>query len=176
VTDASLDGCDFTLTLIRPNGSPFGAPVDSCTATAFLEPQVLDQTGTWTVLVDPSGTNQGEATLQVFDVVDESQPLKPGPDIRTFTSEAPGTNASYHFNGKSGDTRTIAVTGSTYEAGACPDVIVMLRRPDGSTLTSQTTCASTLTISNAHLDATGSWTLFVDPQGPATGTMIIRLK
>jgi hypothetical protein len=176
VTDSTLQGCDFTLTLIRPNGTPLGAPVDSCSATAFLEPKVLDATGTWTVLVDPSGTNQGEATLQVFDIVDESQPLKPGPDIRTFTSEAPGRNAAYHIKGKNGDVRTVTITGSTYDAGSCPDLSVTLRRPDGSTLTSQTTCTKTLTISNAHLDATGSWTLFIDPQGPATGTMIIRLK
>ncbi|HEX4491228.1 MAG TPA: hypothetical protein VH914_08505 [Acidimicrobiia bacterium] len=176
VTDADLQGCDFTLTLLRPNGSVFGSPVDSCTDTAFLEPQVLDQTGTWTVRVDPTGTNQGEATLQVFDIVDESQPFKPGPDIRTFTSEAPGTNAAYHINGKTGDVRTVTITGSTYDAGACPAVVVTLRRPDGSTLTSQSTCSNTLTIANVTLDANGSWTLFVDPQGPATGTMVIRLK
>jgi hypothetical protein len=176
VTESTLQGCDFTLTLIRPNGTPLGAPVDSCGATAFLEPKVLDQTGTWTVLVDPSGTNQGEATLQVFDIVDESQPLKPGPDLRTFTSQAPGTNAAYHINGKSGDVRTVTITGSTYDAGSCPAVVVTLRRPDGSTLTSQTTCTSALKIASVQLDATGSWTLFIDPQGPATGTMIIRMK
>jgi hypothetical protein len=175
VTEANLAACDFTLSLIRPDGTVLAGPVDSCTATAYIDAQRLDQTGTWTVLVDPTGTNQGSATLQVFAVVDESQPFKPGPDLKTFTSQAPGTNAAYHIDAKSGDVRTVTITGSTYDAGSCPDLVVTLKRPDGSTLTSAQTCTSTLTISNVTLDVTGKWMLFIDPQGPATGTMVIRL-
>lgn len=175
VTESSLQGCDFTLELVRPNGTVLGAPVNSCAETAYLETLTLDRTGKWKVIVDPAGTNMGEATLRVFNVVDASGKFKPGPDIRTFTTEAPGVNAAYQISGKSGDVRTVTITSSTYENDPCPSLVVSLKRPDGSVLTSAQTCGSTLTISGAVLDATGTWTLLVDPQGPATGTMIIRL-
>jgi hypothetical protein len=173
VTDSTLSPCAFSISLVRPDGTTLGNPVASCSAKAFMEPRRLDQTGTWTAVVDPQGTSTGTATLQVFDVVDTSLPFKPGQTLKTFTSETPGANASYHFAGKVGDTRTVKISDSTY--GGCPSLVVSFLRPDGSVLTSTTTCTPDLTLANVTLDAVGSWTLFIDPQGPATGTMIIRL-
>lgn len=173
VTDSTLTDCAFTLSLVRPDGTTLGSPVNSCAATAFLETQTLDQNGTWTALVDPTGTNVGSATLRVFDVVDTVMPFKPGPSLKTFSALAPGTRALYRINGKAGDVRTVQITGSTY--GGCPSIVVSLERPDGSVLTSSSTCTKSLTLQSITLDVTGTWTLLIDPQGPATGTMIIRL-
>ena len=173
VTDSTLTDCAFTLSLVRPNGTTLGSPVNSCAATAFLDTQTLDQNGTWTALVDPTGTNVGSATLRVYDVVDTAMVFKPGPSLKTFTALAPGTQAIYRINGKAGDVRTVQITGSTY--GGCPSIVVSLKRPDGSVAASSSTCTRSLTLSNITLDATGSWSLVIDPQGPATGTMIIRL-
>jgi len=173
VTDSTLTDCAFTLSLVRPDGTTLGSPVNSCAATAFLETQTLDRNGTWTALVDPTGTNVGSATLQVFDVVDTVMPFKPGPSLKTFTALAPGTRALYRINGKAGDVRTVQITGSTF--GGCPSIVVSLERPDGSVLASSSTCTKSLTLQSITLDVTGSWTLLIDPQGPATGTMIIRL-
>jgi hypothetical protein len=173
VTESTLNDCDFTLSLIRPNGTTLGGAVHSCSATAFLDTQTLDAAGKWTVRVDPEGTNVGAAALQIFEIEDTAMAFKPGPSLKTFTVTEPGENASYKFTGHSGDHRTVTITGSTYEG--CPAAItVSLVRPNGSVLTTQSTCGATLTIANAAIDADGSWTLLVDPQGPATGTMIIR--
>jgi hypothetical protein len=173
VTNSTLAGCDFTVSLVRPNGNVLGSPVDSCDATAFLDTQTLDANGTWTVVVDPQKTNVGSATLQVFEIVDEAVPFKPGKALKTFTALSPGENALYTFTGHAGDKRTVSISGSTYEG--CPAVVVSIIRPNQSVLTSTSTCGSTLSLSNLGIDADGTWTLFIDPQGPATGTMIIRL-
>ena len=153
VNKSTVTPCGLTLSLIRPDGTMLGSPVVSCSATAFLEPQVLDQTGTWTALVDPQGVGMGSATLRVFDVVDEKLPYKPGKDLKTFTSLAPGRNARYTFTGKVGDTRTVTITGSTYPG--CPSIVVSFVRPNGTVLKSTTTCTKLLTLT-ATLDAAGS--------------------
>jgi hypothetical protein len=175
VTDASLSGCKYSLSLVRPDGTMLGRRIDSCGATAYLDTRTLDQNGTWTVVVDPVGIDVGDATLQVFAVVDEVQTIKPGRDITTFTSETPGTDAFFQIAGHAGDTRTVTISASTYERHPCPALVVALRRPDGTVATSAKTCGGGLTIAKVRLDRTGTWTLFIDPQGPATGTMIIRL-
>ena len=171
VTGSTLDDCDFTLSLIRPNGSVLGT-VSSCAATAFLDTQKLDVNGKWTVKVDPEGINGGEATLEIFEIEDTAMNFKPGPALKTFTVLEPGENARYKFTGHAGDHRTVAISSSTYEG--CPSIIVSFIRPNGTTLTSQQTCTTTLNMANVAIDADGSWTLAIDPQGPATGTMIIR--
>jgi hypothetical protein len=173
VTQSTLSPCDFSLSLVRPDGSTLGTPVDSCSAEAFVDTQVLDQTGTWTALVDPKGPGTGSATLQVFKVTDTSMRFKPSPYLKTFTSLTPGTNARYRFDGTVGNVRNVKITDSTYEG--CPSLVVSLVRPDSSVLTSKSTCTDAVTFTDVSLDAAGTWTLFIDPQGPATGTMIIHL-
>jgi hypothetical protein len=173
VTASTLSPCNFALSLVRPDGTTLGSPVESCTATAFLNTQVLDQTGTWTAVVDPLGPGTGSATLQVFRVVDTMMTFKPGAALKTFTSQTPGTNATYTFSGQIGDSRTLAISGSTY--AGCPSLDVSFVRPDGSILAEKTTCNSQLDLTGLSLDATGTWSVFIDPQGPATGTMIVRL-
>jgi hypothetical protein len=171
LTQSTLAPCNVTVSLVRPDGTTL-ASIAACAATAFLEPQVLDQSGTWTAVVDPQGVGTGTATLQLYNVVDTVLPFKPGSNLKTFTSESPGKNAIYHFTGKVGDSRTVTISGSTYP---CPGIVVSFLRPDGSVLKTDSTCTKDLTLTASSLDAAGTWTLFIDPQGPATGTMIIRL-
>jgi hypothetical protein len=161
-----------TLSLVRPNGTTLGTPTTNCGDATFLETQALDATGTWTAFVDPQGTGTGTATLRVFDIADESLTFKPKHPLKTFTSLAPGRTAAYHFNGKIGDSRTVSITGSTYSG--CPSVLVSFVRPNATVRASTTTCTKTLTLTT-DLDADGGWTVFIDPQGAAMGTMIVRL-
>jgi hypothetical protein len=42
-------------------------------------------------------------------------------------------------------------------------------------LSSQSTCNANLVLGPSVLDVDGNWTIFVDPQGPAKGTLIIKL-
>jgi hypothetical protein len=52
----------YDLTILRPDGSTF-ASAGVCGSPEGLGPAALDQTGTWTIVVSPRGTETGTATL-----------------------------------------------------------------------------------------------------------------
>jgi hypothetical protein len=172
-TSSDLTGCPaLALSLVRPDGTTLGAPASTCTSSAFLDAQTLDQSGTWTVLVDPQGDATGTVTVQVYLVVDSLQKLKPRGPIASFTSTVPGENARFTFTGHAGDSRTVTISGSTF--AGCPALVVSFVGPNG-TLSETSTCTADLVLGPSTLDADATWTVFIDPQGPAHGTLIIKL-
>jgi hypothetical protein len=166
----------LAVSLVRPNGTTLVGPVSSCTDSVWIDASTLDATGTWTVLIDPQGTGTGLANLQTYNVVDVAPALKPGGPIKSFTTIDRGLNARFKFVGTIGDSRTVTITGSTFGGGCpTPGIVVSFVRPGGTVLSSAATCGKTLTLGPSVLDATGNWTVLVDPQGPAKGTLIIKL-
>jgi hypothetical protein len=79
----------------------------------------------------------------------------------------------FKFAGKVGDQRTVTITGSTFSG--CPGLVVSFVRPNGTVLSTKSTCNSNLTLGPSTLDAAGTWEILVDPQGPANGTLIIKV-
>ncbi|HEX4493907.1 MAG TPA: hypothetical protein VH914_22085 [Acidimicrobiia bacterium] len=170
---STLGGCpSFTVSLVRPNGTTL-TTLSTCTDNAFLDQTTLDASGTWKVLFDPQGPVTGTAVLQLYTVVDVHPTIKPGGPIKSFTTTTRGLNGHFKFTGKVGDVRTVTITGSTF--GGCPGLVVSFVRPNGTVLASQSTCNKTLTLGPSTLDAAGSWEILVDPQGPANGTLIIKV-
>jgi len=108
----------------------------------------------------------------VYLVVDSIQKLKPRGPIASFTSTVPGENARFTFTGHAGDSRTVTISGSTF--GGCPALVVSFVGPNG-TLSETSTCTADLVLGPSTLDADATWTVFIDPQGPAHGTLIIKL-
>jgi hypothetical protein len=147
--------------------------VSTCTDQVWIDTQNLDATGTWTILIDPQGTGTGLANLQAYDVIDVSPALKPNGPIKSFTTTYRGVNAHYKFAGTSGQSRTVTISGSTF--AGCPGLVVSFIRPNGTVLSTNSTCNANLVLGPSVLDATGTWTILVDPQGPAKGTLIIKL-
>ena len=173
IDQSTIPGCPaFTLSLERPNGTAFGSTVSTCTAAAFLDQQKLDTTGTWTVVVDPQGPSTGIAMMRVYNVVDDNRTLKPKV-IKSFTALVPGPNGYFSFAGKVGDSRTLTISLSTLTG--CPALIVSFVRPNGSVLSTTSTCNADLVLGPSILDTTGTWKVVLDPQGSVTGTLIIRL-
>ncbi len=174
VSQSTLTGCPaFAVSLVRPDASVLTGPVSTCTDNVWIDATTLDQSGTWTVLIDPQATATGLASIQAYNVVDVAPSLKPKGPFKSFTTTARGVNARFRFAGKIGDSRTVTITGSTF--AGCPGLVVSFVRPDGSVLSSQSTCNANLVLGPSVLDVTGNWTIFVDPQGPAKGTLIIKL-
>ena len=175
-SQSTITGCPaFAVSLVRPNGSTLAGPVSTCTDNAYIDATTLDATGTWTVFIDPQGAGTGLANLQVYNVVDVTPAIKPNGPIKSFTTTIRGVNAHFRFSGTSGDKRTVTITGNTFENGVCPGLVVSFVRPNGTVLSSTSTCNSDLTLGPSVLDATGNWTIFVDPQGSAKGTLVIKL-
>src|SRR6185295_19050552 len=67
-TATSMTGC-WSLTILKPDGTQL-ASTFTCGSSAFIEPQTLPVGGSYTVLVDPSGAATGQATVNLYNVVD----------------------------------------------------------------------------------------------------------
>ena len=158
------------VSLVNPSGTT--VEVQSfTTATAWLEFAPLTAAGSWALLVDPSGGGTGTASATLNLVTDQSGTITPG-TTKSVTVSTKGQNANLTFSGTAGQTATLNVTGSTLSSS-----IVTLVRPNGTTLISNGfgTGASFLDFTSSPLDAAGTWTLTVDPQGQATGSATLTL-
>jgi hypothetical protein len=175
VSDSSVTGSacpTVVMKLVRPGGAVRGGPVTTCTDSAFRDTVKLDLKGTWRLVIDPQGTSTGTLHVQVFTVVDDVRPL-PVNGLRSFTAQQPGADGVFRFKGTKGQVRRVTVSSSTF--AGCPGVIVSFLRPNGSVFATTNGCASGFVLGPVTLDANGSWTVLVDPQGPGEGTMILKL-
>lgn len=168
-------GCPsaVSVALVRPNGSTLGAPASTCTASLFLDPLTLDQTGTWTVLVDPQFANTGSATLAAFTSTDETGVILRSGSPKNLTLTTPGKNAAYTFTGAVGQQVSALLTASTIGAG-CPAVVLSFVRPDATQDTSVSTCSDSAFLDSIVIDQNGTWTILVDPQAGASGTATLQ--
>jgi hypothetical protein len=145
----------------------------------FLDRQTLPTTGTYTLWIQHRNGNTGSATIQLSSVpADFTAPITAGGAalrVPSTGNTAPGQNASLTFNGTAGQKVSISVSNATYTPfTAC---YVSLKDPGGSTLSSgQCGAGSSGFIDTVTLAANGTYTLFVDPQGAATGSTTIALN
>lgn len=151
--------------------TPDGTVISSGTKTAlafFLEPAATPVSGTYAVVVNPSGLGTGSVILTIFDVPDDvSGTITPGGSGVPVSIGTPGQNAVLTFEGTVG--QRVSVRRAT-GLGSSVSII----RPDGSTLAS----ASGSGVVNAFIDATtldttGTHSVFVNPSAASTGTATI---
>ena len=103
---AELTGSTFgpacpavALSLVRPDGTLLPGVASTCSASVFLDTETLDQTGTWTVLVDPQTTDTGSATLQAFTSTDQTGAILRNGTPVSVSLPTPGQNAARTFTG-----------------------------------------------------------------------------
>lgn len=80
----------------------------------------------------------------------------------------PGQNAKPTFSGTADQQISVALTNNTMAA-----VTVSLLKPDGTSLTSSTSSASSFTLSTQTLPTTGTYTVKIDPSGTNTGSISV---
>jgi len=163
-SSSSISTC-WTLAVLKPDGSQL-ASVFSCGSSIFMEPQTLPATGSYTVLIDPSGNGTGQATVNLYNVVDVTGTLTLGGPAVNVSITVPGQNASYTFSGTTGQQATVRVSGSTVSC-----VTVTLLKPDGTSLTSTFSCGSTINLATQTLPVTGTYTVTVNPNGASIGSL-----
>ena len=59
----------WTLAIVKPDGTNLSS-IFTCGNTIFIDPQQLPVSGTYTILIDPSGAGTGQATVTAYDVTD----------------------------------------------------------------------------------------------------------
>ena len=142
----------------------------TCGSTAFVEPQTLPVSGTYTLVVDPSGAGTGQATVNLYDVVDVTGSITLGGSAVNVSLPVPGQKASFTMSGTAAQQATVRVTGSTFSC-----VTVTLLKPDGTSLTSTFSCGGAFNLATQTLPVTGTYTITVDPNGASAGSMSLSV-
>ena len=136
----------------------------------FIDTQTLPDTGTYTVLVDYSGTLTGTVTLTLYSVPAASAAITAGGSSVTFNLGTPGQNGAATFSGTSGHRMAVWITGVTVSSAS-----LSLKDPSGATLASQGVTVLGGFMEPQTLSGSGTHTIFVDPVGTNTGNVTLNL-
>lgn len=140
----------------------------------YVDGVILTTSGQFTVVVDPGDTGTGQLTLRVIVSHDVHGTITLGGPTVVATIASPGQVAQYTFLGTKGEKVAVIVT-----AGTLPPQcgLPSLRTPDGGVLTSGCTEAGDSGgIEPIVLPSGGTYTVEVNPDGLATGTLTIELR
>jgi YD repeat-containing protein len=159
----------WNLGIYKPDGTQL-TNTFSCAATIFLEPQLLSETGSYTVVIDPNTSGVGGATVTLFEVTDETGSIEINGAGVNVNLDTPGQVARLSFEG------TAAQRVSAIGAGSLTGCWNLgIYKPDGSQLTNIFGCGSSLMIEPQTLPVTGTYTVLVDPSGAVTGQATVTL-
>jgi hypothetical protein len=159
--------------LLDSNGAPMTA-VSVSKLDTFIDTitvPTLPASGTYTVVVDPSGTNSGSVTVTVYDLgTADPAPVALGSitpsGVQTVTTSSPGVNAGITFPAVAGHKVSIKMTGNTYAS-----VGLRLLKPDASQLGLAVTARTATFFMDAQtIPTTGTYKLVIDPVGANTGS------
>jgi hypothetical protein len=176
-TSTTWTTCSITqyyLSIIQPDGSTLSR-VFQCNAEALIDHQVLPMSGTYTLMLDPDGTNTGSATLRLYAFTDVTGPISADGTAVPVTISAPGQDARFTFSGTPGQVVSAWVTSTTWQACSTTQYRVYLLNPDGSQVGYATQCDSSAFIEQTTLTVAGTYTVRLDPEGSNTGLATVGL-
>lgn len=159
-----------TVTLLKPDGTTLASTTLGTAGGGLEPPGTLPATGTYTLVVDPSGTNTGNITLTLMSYLSGTLNLDGTPTTSTISTI--GQNALYTFTGTMGQWVNLGMTSVSITSAT-----VTLWKPDGTLWT-----WATIGTSGGSLDAptalptTGTYTVTVNPTAQYTGNMTLTLS
>lgn len=162
---------DSKLSIYNSDGSILVNAATMSPSGGFVDTRVLPFTGTYTILIDPTGPYTGSTTITLYDVpADIASTITAGGSAATVALSV-GQNAKLTFNGSASQRVSLNMTGVTIAGGTN----VVIYKPDGATLTSTTAFTSGGFIDALNLPTSGVYTIFIDPSGPNSGSMTLTL-
>jgi YD repeat-containing protein len=155
-----------------PNGNQ-----SSCSTPGFLEPVVLPASGSYSVVVDPSGTGSGTVDIYIYDVVDVTDPITPNGPAISAPLLTPGQRAVLPFSGTAGRRMSVKVSITSGSFGCFWYIRI---QKDGATIPGgqQVSCAGVNEsgfFEPVALPSDGTYTVVVDPQTSYTGSATVTL-
>jgi YD repeat-containing protein len=167
----------YTLTLYAPDASIVKAIGSACGTTTLMDQQTLPLTGTYTLMLDPSGSNTGSATVTVHTFIDVIGPITADGTPVAVSLPTPAQNARLTFAGTAGQVVSGWVTNATIPGfcGGAYAFALTLLRPDGSLQASIPSCGGSVFLDRQTLSTTGTYTLMLDPVGTSTGNATVSL-
>jgi hypothetical protein len=160
--------------LVKPDGTNQTniAISTGCGSTCFMDTQTLATTGTYTLWVAHNYTYTGSETLQLYNVpADATGTITIGGSAVSVATTVPGQNASLTFSATSGQKVSMSLSAGTYSS--CN---LTLYDPNGASVKTGSCSGSTGFVDTATLATTGTYKIFVDPQGAATGGVTVLLN
>jgi hypothetical protein len=171
VTIGTSSCCSTKVSVLKPDGTTLVAPMNFGTTGGFVDATALPVSGSYKIFVDPQGTATGSITLTLYEVpADLTGSITPGGAAVTVATTTPGQNAKLTFAG------TAARRVSVKVAPVCCSTKVSILKPDGTTLVSPVTISTSgALVEPATLPVSGAYTIVVDPQSSATGSVTLAL-
>ena len=159
------------VSIVKPDGTLLGTNTFVGTSGAFVDTRTLPVGGGYTILVDPQGAGTGSITVTLYDVPpDVSGPIAFGGSV-TASITTPGQNARLTFDGQAGQRVGVKLSAVTISTS-----YVSLLKPDGTALGANTFVSTGGGfVDTRTLPAAGPYTIVVDPQAAATGSITVTL-
>lgn len=161
--------CVADVVVLKPDGTTLTSALIGSSG-AVLNLPALTTTGTYEVAFTPRNAATGSATFTLSEEI--SGTLAINGAVLDLGINRVGQNARLTFSGTAGQRLSLAVTNA---AAANPWTSIL--NPDGSTLVNPTnTVSGKVVIDLPALPATGSYTVFVDPNSFSTGNVTLTLS
>jgi hypothetical protein len=154
------------LRLLKPDGTSLA----SVGLTGFLDAVTLPVTGPYTLVVDPTGVNTGQATLTLHFFTDVTGSLTLNATATPVSLPIPGQRALLTFAGTATQQVTVRLTANTIGS-----ISVSLLKPDTTVQISTSSSAVSFILPQQTLATTGTYTVQLDPTGTRTGTSTVQV-
>lgn len=167
------------VSVLRPDGTTLKFVNFNSSGASFLDTVALPVTGTYTVLVDPSTTNTGDASLTLHTVQpDTSGTVSINGGAVPVGPLGIGQNGSLTFTGPQNQTVTVHVSDNTmgsvrvqlWSTNAQNQLVSMLSQATASP------AAFDLAPVPLPTPGTGTYVIVIDPQNGAAGTLNISVS
>ncbi|HEX5107373.1 MAG TPA: hypothetical protein VFV95_02965 [Vicinamibacterales bacterium] len=165
----------WPLSIVAPDGTVLGSVSEPGIGiqVEILEPITLPVSGTYTVVVNPTGVTTGTVSVSAYDVVDVTGPIVTDGTPVTVPITTPGQRGRFAFTGTAGQRISVKLTAAFGLGSKWP---LALLKPDGSILAQAPAVGVGITtefIDPATLPVTGTYTVLVDPTSVNTGTVTV---
>jgi RHS repeat-associated protein len=159
----------YWLEWVNPEGTKVREQRFSETENAFMGQYKFPTTGTYTLVVNPYGGYTGSTSLTAYNASDVTGTIAPSAEgeSKTVTTTVPGQFARITFSGTSGERVSLASSEAT-DRGQ-----VSILTPEGATVSGSTETfeSERRFMEPVTLSSTGTYTILVEPEGAATGSV-----
>jgi tartrate dehydratase alpha subunit/fumarate hydratase class I-like protein len=171
LSQSGYGSTNLTVRVYAPSGSQLWANT-GFGGSVYFDVTEMPETGTYTIFIDPEVDRTGSATTTLWSVPpDVETSMSVGEEI-TVVTDTPGQNAYVTFDAEAGNPVKLKVAQSGYGS---TNLTVRVYKPSGGQLWGNTGFGSSVTFGPTAMPETGTYTIFIEPEGSTTGSATITL-
>lgn len=171
LTSAPSLGGLWYLRIRRPDGTQLAVGSASSGSSVFLETVAIPTAGTYTLEIDPHEMLTATVSAQLYTVTHATGSVSVNGASQALLLTTPGQNATVTFAGTASQVVRVRVTNNSVPGYTT----VSLRRPDGTTMTSKVSSATSFDLAAQTLAATGTYSIVVDPASANIGAISVAV-